>query len=580
MKELLSVLKQKVKKESIIIYMLFTLFMVIVLLNKTNYHIDEFFSYGLANSMNGISIKIVDGLKYIPTQSPWLSYMEVSKGSQFDLSHVWANQAADVHPPFYYLILHTICSIFPGKFSMWFSGSINIVFALLTLWVVRRLTYELTDNHNIVRVVSACFITSAGILSPVSFLRMYIMTLFLVSLVSLLFVLAIMQKTRTWRFYGVVVLVSYIGALTHYYFIVYLFFLCLVFGIWLLTNKKYKETIYFVFSMVLCGGLAIKTFPSMLVHMFLGGYRGEQSIENLKGSITDYLKRLGSFYGFINETLFGGFLTYAIVMFIFFLLLSKWTARGSKLITRRVGKSKPVKTQKPKEITIKWLLLIIPSICYFLLVSKMAVSIISRYLTPIYAVLMVWILCGIFITGKRFLKQEYWFIVTCLCLILMTVNSWKNCNWEYLYKNTKSLLEDVKNYSESNCLYIYDAQWKVMSSYCEVSQYNSLTFYRADNIAAIADMEYKLDKELVVYISDTCDSGAVLEFIMEQCPMLNGYQKIGSYGYATSYYLYGSSTEVSQAHIYDYEQNEVMGHLNTEYANREKANFDSIGMFI
>lgn len=94
------------EKNPIIIYAFFTLFMVIVLLNKNNYHLDELYSYGLANSMNGIAIQFDDELSYIPAQSPWLSYITVQRGGQFDFQHVWENQATDVHPPFYYLILY------------------------------------------------------------------------------------------------------------------------------------------------------------------------------------------------------------------------------------------------------------------------------------------------------------------------------------------------------------------------------------------------------------------------------------------------------------------------------------------
>lgn len=163
MGELFSVLQQKVKKELIIIYMLFTLFMVIVLLNKINYNVDGLFSYGLAHSMNGETIQFDDGFSYTLAQSPWISFMTAQRGGRFDFQHVWENQAKDVRPLFYYLILHIICSFFPGKFSLWFAGSINIDFALFTLWVVRRLTYELTNSHNMMWVVSIYFVTSAAI---------------------------------------------------------------------------------------------------------------------------------------------------------------------------------------------------------------------------------------------------------------------------------------------------------------------------------------------------------------------------------------------------------------------------------
>lgn len=290
--------------KSVIVYVLFTLLMVSLLSQKVNYNIDELLSYGLANHENGQSW-FDDGVTYIPAQSPWLSYLSVQERHAFNLRNVWANQASDVHPPFYYVILHFICSLFPGKFSMWFAGSINIVFALLTLYVVKKLAYELTDSHNVASIIAAFFVLSGGILHSVLFLRMYVMTMFLVSLVTWLFLRATEWDRLSWRFYAHLVLVSYTGALTHYYFIVYLFFLCLVFGIWLLSQKRYVETILFGSSMGLCGGLAVITFPGMLRHMFLGD-RGVESVGNLQGSISDYLKRLESFYQFINERLFGG----------------------------------------------------------------------------------------------------------------------------------------------------------------------------------------------------------------------------------------------------------------------------------
>ncbi len=56
------------------------------------------------------------------------NYFAVKKNERFDYRKVWKNQKNDVHPPIYYILLHTICSFFPGKFSWWYAGSINIFF--------------------------------------------------------------------------------------------------------------------------------------------------------------------------------------------------------------------------------------------------------------------------------------------------------------------------------------------------------------------------------------------------------------------------------------------------------------------
>lgn len=51
--------------------------------------------------------------------------------------------------------------------------------------------------------------------------------------------------------------------------------------------------------------------------------------------------------------------------------------------------------------------------------------------------------------------------------------------------------------------------------------------------------------------------------------MINTYQEIGGFGYATSYYLYGSEVEKNQAHIFNYEHNKMLGCQDVKYASKE-----------
>lgn len=313
--------KRNVQNRSGILYLLFLLMMILIMANKKNLHVDEVFTYGLSNYTEGMAITPIEGKTYSPAESFPLEYMTVNSGARFNYSNVWKNQLEDTHPPLYYMLVHTVCSIFPGKFSIWYAGIINIVFALLTLYVVRRLVYELTQNENAVFFVSLLFIFSAGILSTVTFLRMYIMAMFEVSLITLLFVRA-MTTGYTWKFYVQAIVISIAGALTHYYFIVYLFFLCLSFGIYLLVNRRIKDMGTLILSMAIAGGVSIAIFPGMIKHMFLKeGYRGQEAINNLKHfSLWEYGKQLKTFYSFMNEQLFGGILTYILITGLIFLI--------------------------------------------------------------------------------------------------------------------------------------------------------------------------------------------------------------------------------------------------------------------
>lgn len=142
-------MKEKLKAlpKSAIFYILFAILMIIVISLKSNYYIDEIYSYGLSNyTGEGIGITFEYDKTYTPGASLFRDYMEVQTGEQFDYLNVWSNQKNDVHPPLYYAILHTICSIFPNTYSKWYAGSINIVFALLVLFVMRKLIQQLTDS--------------------------------------------------------------------------------------------------------------------------------------------------------------------------------------------------------------------------------------------------------------------------------------------------------------------------------------------------------------------------------------------------------------------------------------------------
>lgn len=55
-------------------------------------------------------------------------------------------QTYDVHPPFYYLLLHTVCSLFPGRFSKWSGIGLNIVLFVLSWSVLAKLTRRIVTG--------------------------------------------------------------------------------------------------------------------------------------------------------------------------------------------------------------------------------------------------------------------------------------------------------------------------------------------------------------------------------------------------------------------------------------------------
>ena len=102
---------------SLIIYGLFVILMIIVIIQNEHYHMDEICSYGLSNHQ--IHFPFKEGKYEYPKEIFYKNYLVVNINSRFNYYKVWENQSKDVHPPMYYVFLHTIYSFFPEK---WING--------------------------------------------------------------------------------------------------------------------------------------------------------------------------------------------------------------------------------------------------------------------------------------------------------------------------------------------------------------------------------------------------------------------------------------------------------------------------
>lgn len=546
------------------IYVVLIILSIAIISSKKNFHMDEMFSYGLANfvgpsdSPKGFVMQPEEGKVYEPAEDAYLEYLTVQPGQGFNARNVWHNQSCDTHPPVYYLLLNFICSLFPRRFSVWYAGIINIIFAVLTLWCVRKIVSEMTHSDSAVLAASLFFVISAGILANMPFLRMYVMTLFFVTFITYLIIKMVKIKDVI-----IIALVSILGALTHYFFIVYLFFICLFLEIYLLLKRNYVQAGIFASAMGCAGGVSVIIFPAMLQHMFFGGLygRGPETIDNFT-NLSDYSERLKVFYNIINKELFGGCFTYlAVFGVILIILMCSEYNRGEGIFVKN-------RFLIP-EANIKWVLLILPSICYFLLVSKIAVYNVDRYIFPIYAVVLIWTVCLLYKTGKYLIRKRYQCMAASILLAIVLVSSWRYCTWDYLYKNTESFLKTAEQYKDVNCVYVYDDSYRVQPSYYEVSKYKSVVFWNVNNMDSMKGRDYCRNKELIVCIINTCDQQAVLNKMLSYCPFLNAYKKLGGHERNTSYYLYGDNIETSMYHIYDYSHEHAIGSASSNRNNGE-----------
>lgn len=503
------------KPKEWIFYILFIYIMVLVVSQKVNFHEDELLSYNLANSTSWFSP--IDGVVYSPASEPFEDALEAKGG--LDLSNVWMRQSNDVHPPFYYVLLHIICTLFPETFSMQYAAIINILFQLLTFAVLRLFLKSLILEKKIINIISVAYIMSPGILSITTFLRMYVCVIFW----NLLFTYIIfenMNEQKSRNYVGICI-VTICGALTHYYFIIYSFFLSLIVCLWGLIEKHIKEVGKYIVTMTIAGGTSILVFPAIIGHMFRSN-RGVQSIDNLKSS--NILEQLRIYGGLLDENLFGDMLLFGIIVIIITV--------GLKV--KRFGLGESFSKEK------KYICLSFAIVGYIAFVAKSAPMNEMRYLSPIFAVvyplfLVVLFRCICFLfSGRRCINYIYGIIV-----LVMLIEGWHDYEWEYLYRDTKDRVEyaaNEGNQAQGICVYNYD--WAVLHSYREISQVKDIIFYRANDYNEFVErsIDLELEKEIALFIVGK-EAHVFINRFMEEHPEYVLKKDNGQFKYVHSFYL-------------------------------------------
>lgn len=509
----------------LLLYICFCVLLILALSKKETYNQDEVSSYGLANHQGTLFLSAEIGKIYKNAEEPFLNYMTVKENERWDYYNVWIRQGEDVHPPLYYAVLHTISSFFPEKLSKWFAGSINIVFSLLSLFVLRKIACYFTQNDEVCFLISVGYVLSSGIIASAMLFRMYNMAMFWVLLISYLF-LKMLEEGVNNRLLVMLFITTVLAALTHYYCIIYIVLISCVWGSYLMIKKQFKTLCIWGVMMLGAGGSAILVFPKMLSHIF-SGYRGVEAFNNFQNN-SDYWGRLKSFFSFISVQVFGGWLGYLLLILVVGGLYVWYSKKG-----------KAFKGEK----LIPYLLVFLPIIFYFLLVSKTAAFQIDRYIFPIYGIAFVTLTCFFNILASHCFSYRQQVLAVCILIAFMTNGSWKGVTWAYLDRGSKPVIELAQSRSEVDCICISDVISRVHPRYREISSYASVTFVPLDNLSYLPQFEKECEK-LVVIIMGTDSHEEYLSAVMDKYPKLTQYEKTLNWGEGTTYYLSVENNEV------------------------------------
>ena len=453
---------------------------------KEGYFIDEIFSYSLANSYYNINHNFELSLydRWIETED-LNELIVVAEEHRFAYDSVYINQAYDVHPPFYYFILHSISSFFPENFSKWFGLTINILFFVVCSIFLFSLSKKLVDNEFVALLPCVFWGFSIGAINTVTFIRMYMMltvfvTLFVYQHIGLL------ENGLTRKKKIKIIIITLLGFLTHYYFLVFCFIWAVVFVGVLLVKGERKTASQYLFPLLVSFLVGIILFPFSIVHIFLS-YHGVGVIEsNL--NVRRIFSNLPIMFDLLSRELFSGALIGLLIILTGLMLIIMWIERkGSKSKENSFKfKINAINDISTKELFV--FLITFTVISTFIVISIISPYRTTRYLFFIYPLISLIFLFYTYKVFSRIFKNKWMLFASIFSLFFLIIITSHNMQSPmYLYSGTSNNLSTLQHYDMYDGIYITDRAWIISSNIFDLLELKRMYVVGAEDAPALLD---------------------------------------------------------------------------------------------
>lgn len=209
--------------------------------NKRTINHDESISYLAATCHQGEYSNITKGLPPFGTwaeASDWKRFIQPERLFCFEKIAADLSQY-DIHPPLYFWILHLWSWIFGVK--PWTGPSLNIVFTIITIYLLYRFAQNSLNNSDEARIVVLIWALSPAGISISLEARQYDL-LTLIALAFTLQTLKFVDLSRQFSLKDAVILalLTAAGALTHFNFLLVVLGCCIFLFIRLIKNNLYR----------------------------------------------------------------------------------------------------------------------------------------------------------------------------------------------------------------------------------------------------------------------------------------------------------------------------------------------------
>ena len=456
-------------------------------------------------------------------------YLVVSPDEAFDIiAFYWSASRNGSHPPLYLVLFGLfISAVSQNHFTKWSGLALNIVFFVLSLIIVYDISKRLLKKEKLALLTVFLSGVSVGMVSISMFIRPYmLLTLFIVAFSDIH--VRLLEQDRQSKssskervsLYIALALVFIGGALSHYYFLIFAFFLCLVYWLSLLLAKERRSLIRY--TLIITGSFCVYLcmWNNFLRDFFLEK-RGREAFHNFLWAVGDYVSVVTNFIRQINLQTMGGYFIRLFVVLVVAVIIKKfWIWSVSDVST---AKDENQKERKGKLITVDWLmfgLLSFSILCFLLLIARVAPSYHplmkeDRYIACAFPLCT---LLEVFLINKL---SRHFFVVSRILIwsavVFLTLLGYITSGVKYLYPGATDQLDQLKlHYYNDRAVFVSEVDY--LGSVLNVYFTNHEAVYQTDfaGIPKIADAleDYENDT-LVLYISQDENVEDVIALLSE-----------------------------------------------------------------
>lgn len=465
------------------------------------------------------------------TAEQFTDYIQVDSSDAFNYLSVYFNVKDDNHPPFHFMLLHTVSSLFRGRAEAWMGCVINLAAVTGVLVLLLRLGRlyakqlglgEYARNASI--LCALLYGLSAGAVATTLLIRMY----GLLTLWCMAYFYLVVKKWQDGEFQKHnkgLILVTLLGFWTQYFFLFYCILLAAVVSVLLVRAKRLRELGGFARSMVIAAVMGVAVFPFAISDVFSSG-RGVEALGNLAAGFSGYGTRLREFLQIIvSRTLWP----------LFWILLALLAASAFLMRKGRWASAERA-CQAGKAPYI--LMLVLPAGGYFLLAARMSPYLVDRYMMPVFPFVVVigtlvlfWLLE---LLKKSRAGGSFGWMVPLACCLAVAGQLIGLCQYDgnYLYRGYAMQELAAAEKSDYPCICIYDGvgYYENLPEFTHYEKTLLLTFDQLVDRQDKADIE-KLEK-VVVLIKESAgyESDQVIQILKEQyglVPEQQGWQGTG-----------------------------------------------------